>query len=378
LASDKIQNFYNPVDVRFGQGSLYELSELTSESTHMLLVTTPGFSRRGLTEKITEMLSDKEITVVDDVQPNPDLDYLEDKFSNLQYKNIESIIALGGGSSLDAAKVLSYLLSYPIPLRDYLQEGRKVPEEQPLPLIAIPTTAGTGSEVTPFATVWDMQNYKKYSLAAGSLFPQIALLDPSLTVTLPEDVTVTTGLDALSHSLEAIWNRNHNPVSTACAIRSVYLVLNTLPYLKRDLENGQYRGYMLEASLLGGLAISSTRTALAHSMSYPITARYEVPHGLACGFTLPAILEVNSRIAPNYFGELISALGCNSVEELIQTIKEFFEELKVEERLFSYIEDSEELLKIIPEMFTPGRADNNLGEVNESLLKEVIVNSFGN
>ncbi len=376
MGDKQIKTHYNPVEIKFGSGAMEELPALLPDVEHILLVTTPGFTRRGLTERVNHMCANKQITVLDDVLPNPDMEYLEEKCSRLKSEGVDIIIALGGGSVLDTAKVLSYLLAHPISLREHLEEGRKVPSVNALPVIAIPTTAGTGSEVTPFATVWDMRNYKKYSFAATSLFPRFALEDPLLTLTLPEDITVCTGLDALSHAMESFWNRNSNPVSRAFAAGAIEIVLKFLPSLVNDLENEEYRSAMLEASLMGGMAISSTRTALAHSMSYPITARYKVPHGLACGFTLSSLWELNISADPPYFNEFASRLGFASADEFKQALDKLFETLEVKERVRNYIGSEAELLTLVPQMFTPGRADNNLSQVSEHLVKEVIKKSL--
>ncbi len=376
MSDKQIKTHYNPVEIKFGSGAMEELPALLADVEHILLVTTPGFTHRGLTERVNHMCANKQMTVLDDVLPNPDMEYLEEKCSRLKSEGVDIIVALGGGSALDTAKVLSYLLVHPFSLREHLEEGGEVLSVNALPVIAIPTTAGTGSEVTPFATVWDMRNYKKYSFAAPSLFPRFALEDPLLTLTMPEDITVCTGLDALSHALESFWNRNSNPVSQAFATAAVKIVLKALPVLVADLENEEYRAAMLEASLMGGMAISSTRTALAHSMSYPITARYKMPHGLACGFTLPSLWELNTPADPPYFNELASRLGFTTADELKRALDELFEKLAVKERVSNYVENVTELIDLVPQMFTPGRADNNFAQVSEHLVKEVIKKSL--
>src|SRR5690606_30104611 len=147
--------------------------------------------------------------------------------------------------------------------------------------------AGTGSEVTPFSTIWDGQGAKKYSVATPRLFPQKALLFPELTGTLPWDVTVCTGLDALSQCLESVWNRRATPLTSAIATDGIRKIFQALPELKQNLGHLPSRQLMMEASLFSGLCISQTRTAMAHAVSYPLTAHFGTPHGIACSFTLP-------------------------------------------------------------------------------------------
>jgi alcohol dehydrogenase len=160
-----------------------------------------------------------------------------------------------------------------------------------IPLIAVPTTAGTGSEVTSWATVWDTENAKKYSLARSDLYPTHAVIDPELMRSLPLDQTISTGLDALSHALESIWNINLNPVSANFAVSAAKSVMQHLVPLSKNLDDLVLRTHMAEAATTAGLAFSNTRTALAHSLSYPVTLHHGVPHGVACSFMLPDVMR---------------------------------------------------------------------------------------
>ncbi|MEE4239304.1 MAG: phosphonoacetaldehyde reductase, partial [Anderseniella sp.] len=233
------------------------------------------------------------VIVVDDVLPNPDVAQLSrqvNRFSNLQDQP-EVIVALGGGSVIDSAKVFAAARGKFSKVEDYLKGRTDSQTIDPLPLIAVPTTAGTGSEVTCWGTVWDGATGKKYSLAHKRLYPEHAVVDPELMAGKPRDLTIQTGLDALSHSLESLWNRNANPISLAHAVAAARGVLSTLPALADDLGNAELRERMAEASLLAGFAFSNTKTAIAHSLSYPITLRHGVPHGIACSFTLPMVIR---------------------------------------------------------------------------------------
>ena len=368
-------SFFNPVQLNFGRGCLQELPALVSYSDNGLLVTSPSFTKRGITAEVIDLLQKNEILVIDNIAPNPDLRDVESLWQSLKGHEINYIIAIGGGSVLDTAKALSYLLSLKdrdFTLSSHFRNKIKLPENVPLPLIAAPTTAGTGSEVTPFATIWDMVEQKKYSLARPNLFPAIALLDPELTISLPWDITVITGLDALSHALESVWNRNANPVTLHYAAKAISLVISTLPRLKNAPSDIELRAKMLTASLFGGLCISSTRTALAHSMSYPITAAYDMPHGLACGFTLPALLSFNARADDGRLAAVANEIGLASVEAFTLEIKLLFEQLDIKELLNQYNITFDGLIKMRSAMFTPGRTDNNLRSVEENDLNWIL------
>ncbi len=174
-----------------------------------------------------------------------------------------------------------------------LATGKPFTPARVKPLIAVPTTAGTGSEVTRWATVWDRTPgaQKKYSLNLKETWPEAAVVDPELTLSLPAGPTLAAGLDALSHSLESIWNVNSNPISDTLAIAAAREVLATLPALMKDLGNPALRSRMSLAALQAGLAFSNTMTALAHSISYDMTLNHGLPHGIACSFTLPMVLR---------------------------------------------------------------------------------------
>jgi len=372
---DRQWSFHNPVKVTFGPGITSALAAPAS-CERGAYFTSPGFTERGLTDKLAALFSGCNLDIIDDVRPNPGITDVEAYRARLQGRGIQFVVGVGGGSVLDTAKALSYLLSIEDPgfsLRTHFNDKESLPDNRPLPLIAVPTTAGTGSEVTPFATIWDMAEKKKHSLARPDLFPAAALLDPELTLTLPREITVTTALDVLSHALESVWNHNANPVTIGLAAQAIDIFLSTLPVLLDNPQNLGYRSKMLTASLFGGLAISSTRTALAHSISYPVTAFLGAPHGLACGFTLPALLEFNLR--GDQEGRLEAAAsmaGYGSAGALAENIRAVFKEAGVGELMARYEMTGQNILKLAPEMFTPERAGNNLRAPDRQDLERIL------
>lgn len=355
-------SFCNPVRLIFGIDCLNALPEVIM-ARRVLFVTTPGFTRRGVTDRVRKLVDPYLVQIIDTIGPNPELDGLEGMAQELCDIRAEVIVAVGGGSVIDTAKVISTLLSRKeeeLSLRNHFENNGGELQGSAIPVIAVPTTAGTGSEVTPFATVWDSVSGKKYSLSGFQLFPEVALLDPRMTVSLPRDMTVMTGLDAISQGFEAIWNRNATPITTMYGTEALRIALFTLERLAMDLDNVCLRAEMLRASTFAGLAISNARTALAHSMSYPITMHYDVPHGLACSFTLPAILRFNSEVDDGRLHELAIALRLNSVNGLHKYVTRLLDRLGVQEMLAKYLDSVEELKELVPEMLTPGRSDNNM------------------
>ena len=353
--------FFNPVRIVCAPGACLRLGEHVRQE-RILLVTSAGFRRRGLVDRIAGVLGPRLAGVVDDVSPNPDVDDIDRQAAAVRAIAPDLIVGLGGGSSIDTAKALARLLPQPAgtTLAAHFRDGAPMAAVSALPLAAIPTTAGTGAEVTPFGTVWDFAQARKYSVAGDDMYPSVAVLDPELTVGLPLDVTLSSGLDAVSHALESTWNRNATPVTLGLATKSLQLSIPALPRLKEAPDDIQARRAMMEASLLAGLAISQTRTALAHSISYPLTARFNLAHGIACSFTLPALLRFNAEADDGRLQDLARALGCATVEELAAQLEMLLRELDVAASIRACMPQDADAMALVGEMLTPGRADNNL------------------
>ena len=338
---------FNPV--RVAAGRLDDLPHHVQPCRHILLVTSHGFTGRGVTARVQELLSSLRVTVFDEVRPNPDLENLDAATAGLRSAGIDGVVGLGGGSVLDSAKVLAVTLVDPLegPLDHVFRQGASHEWAGQLPMIAVPTTSGTGAEVTPFATVWDHTNHKKHSLTGPHMFPTSALLDASLTLSLPPEETLHTGLDATSHALESLWNHNRTPVSSAFAMRALSLVVDALPGALDAPGDITYRRHMQEASLLAGLAISQTRTAIAHAVSYPLTSHFGVPHGLACSFTLPSLLEAN---LPHLVSDGLD-------ERVLLTVLALLQRFDLGDRVSKYAQP-EAVLALQNSMTTKGRSEN--------------------
>jgi phosphonate metabolism-associated iron-containing alcohol dehydrogenase len=338
-------------DVRVVSAKLKTVNRFIEGASSILLVTTPGFVRRGVVDEICAALGDRKVHILDSIRPNPDMQTIERSAVWAATKQIDAVIALGGGSAIDAAKVLALLLANPAypSLERILKHPGEFAWGRSLPLVAIPTTAGTGAEVTPFATVWDMVNGRKFSLADPHIRPDIALLDASLLGSLPASEFRWSGLDTISHALESIWNRNATKQSRSRAFKALSMAVDALPQCLAG-SSGKAVSDMQIASTLAGLAIAETRTALAHSISYPITARFGVPHGLACSFTLLPILRRNQATLHHGEGE----------QEILEMTRQFLESVAFPELVRDYLSFSQ-LISLKAEMITPGRADNYSG-----------------
>ncbi|MEM7443061.1 MAG: phosphonoacetaldehyde reductase [Pseudomonadota bacterium] len=284
-------HYWNPVRVVFGCGSFSDLAGLI-DGRRYGVVTYPDAPFADLVAAMAKSAGPPAM-VIDDVAPNPDFRVLESQAARMDAvtQSPDVLIALGGGSAIDTAKVLAASGNGFAAMRSFLETKRGGDALSSVPIVAVPTTAGTGSEVTSWATVWDAEGGQKFSLARPRLYPETALIDPELMLGKPRALTLATGLDALSHALESLWNVNANPISARYAVAAASSILIHLPPLLDDLKNLTLRTRLAEAALFAGLAFSNTKTAIAHNISYPITLGWNVPHGIACSFTLPAILR---------------------------------------------------------------------------------------
>jgi alcohol dehydrogenase len=288
--------YRNPVAVSLGAGALDALPAVSARRPYVL-VTYPEPAFAALAERVSRLLGPPQL-VVADVRANPDRADLGVQVRRMVAltRAPELVIALGGGSVIDTAKVLAAASRGFAVVDALLERGVAPPDWQPLPLVAVPTTAGTGSEVTCWATVWDRAAGCKRSLDHPLLYPEAALIDPELMLGKPRRLTVSTGLDALSHALESLWNHRVNPVSAAQAVAAAETILDVLPALVRRPDDLGLRTRMAEAAVLAGLAFSNTRTSIAHALSYPVTLEQGTDHGLACSFTLPKVLASLSDV----------------------------------------------------------------------------------
>ncbi|ROS02068.1 alcohol dehydrogenase [Sinobacterium caligoides] len=285
-------SYSNPVSIHAGDGALSALKKLLGNNSYGIVTYRSAYFS-SLCDELTEIIGRPPLHIVDGVEENPSVNNLRqlcDEIASLEHKP-QMMIALGGGSAIDSCKVLCAGGGDFDKVYNFIRGSGSI--DQAIEFICIPTTAGTGSEVTCWATVWDPENDKKYSLSDASLYPVAAILEPRLTHTLPLTVTVSSGLDALSHAMESLWNVHRNPLSRLYAEEAIRELICYLPRLANDINNQEARERVQQASMLAGLAFSNTKTSIAHSISYAVTLEKGLAHGLACSFTLPTLLRAN-------------------------------------------------------------------------------------
>jgi phosphonate metabolism-associated iron-containing alcohol dehydrogenase len=375
--------FYNPVRVESGGADLAEIATLIG-ARRAAVVTTRGMERRGTAETLRCACRTAELHVFADIGPNPTIASVSEGAAVALQADPEVIVALGGGSALDSAKGIAALSSPGFPgggwLSKHLREGAPFPADfRPLPIIAIPTTAGTGSEVTRWGTIWDENDGSKYSISHEKLFPEAALLVPELTLSVPPDITLFTGLDAISHCMESIWNRGASAVSDAFAVAGLRKMLDAMDAVLERPGGLQGRRAAQQGALLGGFAISCNATALAHSMSYPLTAAFGMPHGLACGFTLPELMRFNGQTAPDRVGMIVDVLGESDILTAALRLEKLFRKWDVSGHVRRYLngDKATRLAQLKERLLAPGRASNNVRPATTDDALGIIRRSLG-
>lgn len=352
--------YRNPVEILFGLSRFASLPDLLAGRSYALVTYGEAYFR-DLGARLADGAG-KPLLVIDDVAPNPDVRLLAEQSARFRELPAEPevIVALGGGSVIDSAKVFAAARGDFDQVLRFLRTKKGGGDFAPIPLIAIPTTAGTGSEVTCWGTVWDSAEQQKHSLALPDLYPRQAVIDPELMLGKSRTLTVSTGLDALSHALESLWNRNANPVSMTQAVGAARGVLETLPRLVDDLGDVELRERMARSALLAGLAFSNTKTAIAHSLSYPITLRHGVAHGIACSFTLPMIVR-GTRNAGGLCREGLDAILGHDPAAGAERIERVLDKLGVETTPLSYGIEPDEWRALIEDAFEGERGQNFIG-----------------
>jgi len=357
-AGERNWRFHNPVEVRFGCGGFPALAaDLKNLQWAVCSYGEPYFE--SLIDSLAAKAGAPAIRTTD-ISPNPDMRELTGQCLAYADSVPDVIVAIGGGSVIDSAKVFAAARGDFERVSQTLKSKAPQPDSRAIPIIAVPTTAGTGSEVTCWATVWDRESDKKYSLSRADLYPTTAVVDPELMRGKGRDLTVATGLDALSHALESLWNHHANPVSAQYAVRAASSVLDTLPQLVDQLDNIELRERMAYAATCAGLAFSNTRTALAHNLSYPVTLGYGVDHGIACSFTLPAVLWSVSESDDFRTTALKEIFGPN-LKSGAKSLQAFIESLNVATRVREYGIDSTAWEKIVADAFVGERGKNFMG-----------------
>lgn len=303
--------FEMPTKVVFGRGvaSQAGISARQLGGTSAMIVADPGVIGLGVADQVASHLRESglTVTVFDHVQGNPrDLHCIE-AATIARGASVDVFVGVGGGSSIDTAKCAAVLLTNGGHPRDWEDFGAL--KATPVPVIALPTTAGTGSEVSPSAIITDTVRRKKMNLFDPRICPRIALVDPDLTMSMPPALTASTGMDALSHAVDSLHCKLATPASDAMALEGARLIALYLRRAKADGSDVEARCGMAQASLVAGLAVGVTDVAGCHCLAESIGAVYDHPHGVCCAATMPVIMNYNREVSGDKYVRLASAFG---------------------------------------------------------------------
>ena len=359
------KKYYNPVKILKTENWAKEAKKILShqEKKTPLIITSQGNNKRINIKSFFDFCH-----IIEDVPPNPTIQYCDQNLKTIINLKIDSIIAIGGGSVMDAAKVfIAALNKNSKSTLELIQNKEEIGNH--ILSIFVPTTHGTGSEVTMWGTIWDMENKIKYSISHPDLYPNYAILDHSLTQSLPQDLSIITSMDALSHSLESIWNKNKNPTSTNYAIQAISLIIKNFNQNNNISINS--RKNLLYASALAGLAFSNTKTAIAHSISYPLTMEYNIPHGIASSITLIPILILCEHKIKNELNQIYKTLEIENLEDFIDSIKSIYSK-KLKYRLRDWGINKKNLPALVKKCYTKSRIENYVININENDMLKIL------
>ncbi|MFZ5754107.1 MAG: iron-containing alcohol dehydrogenase [Bacillota bacterium] len=340
---DKGFDFDAKLNIRFRPGAVKEIGKELKKMgfKKALVVTDPGVLKAGLHNGLIKSLVDENIEyeTFSDVEPNPRDISIEKAAKLAKELQIDVVIGIGGGSSLDTAKGVGFLLTNPGRVKDY--NGKDKVKNEPIPIIAIPTTAGTGSEVTANAAITDAEDHVKMSVRSPKIIPSLAVLDPELLATLPQKVAAYSSMDALIHAIESYLSRGANAFSDFFNLKAIELISKYIRPFCAEPSNIEAAGNMLIGSMLAGLGISNTGTGNAHALGRALGGEYDMAHGLACSVVFPHVMKFNAVSQPDKYVDIAKAMGLITdgltkkqiAEKVVEEIFALMDDLKIEKNL---------------------------------------------
>ena len=334
-------NFNSPTKIVFGAGAVNDIGpEMDSlNKKRAVIITDEGLAATGMIDRAKDILGKRCVGIFPEVKPDTGVYIIDKAVKYAKGVDADILISIGGGSSIDTAKAMAILLTEGGRLEDY--QGWQILKRPLMPHIAVPTTAGTGSEVTYVAVVKDHDRGIKLVFGDNHLIPNTAILDPELTVNLPPDITASTGMDALSHAIESIHSLQRQPMTDGLALQAIRMIFN---YLAISVENGKdiaARGQMQIAATMAGIAFSNAQLGIVHAMAHAVGARFGVPHGVANAILLPYGMEYNLGVCEKEYAAIADAAGIDvhkktkreAAEMAIYAVKRLTEEIGLPTKL---------------------------------------------
>ena len=329
--------FNLPVKLVFGSGKRNDLAKYIDEigGSRGVLVCGNSFCKNGVADEFLRLGGGKIVEIFSDIRPNPTTDNVNDCVRLMREVDADFAVALGGGSPMDCCKAACAIVRGDDNIEPYHSLGKPISAKEAIPMIAVTTTSGTASEVTNISVLTDINKNLKQPMNDPVMYPKIAVIDPELTLTVPPQVTASTGLDVLSHAIESYWSTLNQPICSACSIYAARLVFEWLEKAYTEPENLTAREKMAEASIVAGVAFSHPRTTGSHACSFPLTNIYGIPHGEACAFTLDYFVKFNAKHADSdgRLDALAKDCGFDSAYEMADEISAMKKRMGMRSRL---------------------------------------------
>ena len=371
-------NWNYPTNIWFGVDRAKQIQEACNQLNvkNPLIVTDPGLLKTPIIDQINSDLS-KKTTVYSEVQGNPTGSNVTNGVKVFLDGNHDGVIAIGGGSGMDAGKGIAFLAHQSLPLWDFEDIGdwwTKADSSVIKPIIAIPTTAGTGSEVGRAGVFLNEDNHKKKIIFHPKMLPEIAILDPSLTLNLPKGITAGTGMDALAHCIEAFSSPFYHPMAEGTAVEGLRLVKENIQEVYHNGINIEARAHMLVASMMGAAAFQKGLGAI-HSITHPVNSLYHTHHGTTNGTVMPFVLNFNRSVIEKKFDRLAKFLNIsNGFEGVVNWIIELKKEMEIPETLKEMGVKKGDEVKLAPLAQEDPSTGGNPLEMSEGKFQELILN----
>ncbi len=359
-----INKYLMPTEVLLGKGCIKKSTDRFREFGKKALIVTGRSSavKSGAQQDVLDVLTEQSIehVIFNEIVENPTVDSVVKGAEVFRTNNCDHVIAIGGGSPLDAGKAIALAAKHNIKTKE---EFFSTAFSQAHPVVAIPTTSGTGSEATQYSIITDTESNTKKGIAHPAIFPVCSFLDPTYTISLNENVTRNTAIDALSHLLEGIYSKRRNPLTYPMIFQGVKLIYDNLKKCLQTPENYELREKLMIASLYGGVAIAQTGTTVQHSIGYPLTTEYGIAHGLANGVVMKDIMETYYPYIKYELNQLFHFIGINKIV-FFSWLRELLADVKVD-ITDTFIE------KQSVEVAHSSHVNNTPGNISPSLIKKI-------
>ena len=368
-------DFSMPVKIYFGNDKIKELPEIIQSFGYDkgVLVCSNTLKKNGVADKIVENCNGKIVAVFHDIRPNPTTDNVNECVKVLRENDAQFAVALGGGSPMDCCKAACAIAKGNDIIESYHTGNKPINKDEVIPMIAVATTSGTGSEITNISVLTDLNKNVKSTMNDPLMYPVAAVVDPKLTLSVPPQVTASTGLDVLAHALESFWSVLHQPICESCSVHATRLVFKYLYKAYCEPDNLEAREKMAEASIVAGVAFSNPRTAGSHACSFPLTNIYGVPHGEACAMTLDYFTRFNAKADGGRLDRFAKDCGFVSADAMADAITELKKKMGMALTLSDIGLKTEEEIEILTKMSMTPLMERNIVPLSYDDIKDMYV-----